>query len=33
MLEESKTLLQNPEIKDKEKYILSYKVNVLQEIN
>ena len=33
MLEESKILLQNSEIKDKEKYILSYKVSVLQEIN
>ena len=33
MLEESKTLLQNPEIKDKEKYILSYKVDALKEIN
>ena len=32
-LEESKALLQNPEIKDKEKYILSYKINSLQEIN
>ena len=33
MLEESKNLLQNSEIKDKEKYILSYKINSLQEIN
>jgi len=33
MLEESKNLLQNSEIKDKEKYILNYKVNSLQEIN
>ena len=33
MLEESKILLQNSEIKDKEKYILNYKVNSLQEIN
>jgi len=33
MLEESKILLQNSEIKDKEKYILSYKINSLQEIN
>ena len=32
-LEESKALLQNSEIKDKEKYILSYKVNSLHEIN
>ena len=33
MLEESKTLLQNSKIKDKEKYILSYKIDSLQEIN
>jgi F-type H+-transporting ATPase subunit epsilon len=33
MIEKSKNLLQNPEIKDKEKYILSYKINSLQEIN
>ena len=33
MLEESKNLLQNSEIKDKEKYILSYKIDSLQEIN
>tara|TARA_B110000240_G_C13178833_1_gene316857 strand:+ start:79 stop:468 length:390 start_codon:yes stop_codon:yes gene_type:complete len=33
MLEDSKTLLQNSEIKDKERYILSYKVDALQEIN
>jgi F-type H+-transporting ATPase subunit epsilon len=33
MIEESKNLLQNSEIKDKEKYILSYKINSLQEIN
>ena len=33
MLEESKSLIQNSEIKDKEKYILSYKVDTLQEIN
>ena len=33
MIEESKTLLQNSKIKDKEKYILSYKINSLQEIN
>ena len=32
-LEESEALLQNSEIKDKEKYILSYKINSLQEIN
>ena len=33
MLEESKTLLQNSDIKDKEKYILSYKIDSLQEIS
>ena len=33
MLKESKSLLQNPEIKDKEKYILNYKINSLQEVN
>ena len=33
MLEESKNLLQNSEIKDKEKYILGYKINSLQEID
>ena len=33
ILEESKALLQNSEIKDKERYILSYKVSTLQEIN
>jgi F-type H+-transporting ATPase subunit epsilon len=32
-LEESKALLQNSEIKDKEKYILNYKINSLQEVN
>ena len=32
-LEESEALLQNSEIKDKEKYILSYKINSLHEIN
>ena len=32
-IEESKVLLQNSEIKDKEKYILSYKIDSLQEIN
>ena len=30
MIEESKILLQNLEINDKEKYILSYKINSLQ---
>ena len=33
MLEESKTFLKNSEIKDKEKYVLNYKVDTLQEIN
>ena len=33
MIEESKNFLQNPEIKDKEKYILSHKIDTLQEIN
>ena len=33
MIEDSKTLLQKSEIKDKERYILSYKVDALQEIN
>jgi F-type H+-transporting ATPase subunit epsilon len=33
MIEESKVLMQNSEIKDKEKYILSYKISSLQEIN
>ena len=33
MLEESKILLQNSEIKDKERYILSHKVDALQEIS
>ena len=33
MLEESIALLQNSKIKDKEKYILSYKISSLQEIN
>jgi F-type H+-transporting ATPase subunit epsilon len=32
-IEESKVLLQNSKIKDKEKYILSYKIDSLQEIN
>ena len=33
ILEESKTLLKNSETKDKEKYILNYKINSLEEIN
>ena len=32
MLEEANVLLQNSEIRDKEKYILNYKINSLQEI-
>ena len=33
MIEEYKAILKNSEIKDKEKYILSYKIDSLQEIN
>ena len=33
MLEESKFLLKNSEFNDKEKYILNYKINSLQEVN
>ena len=33
ILEEAKVLLQSSEIKDKEKYILSHKIDSLQEIN
>ena len=33
IIEESKSLLLNPEIKDKETYILNYKINSLQEVN
>ena len=33
MIEESKILLQNSAIKDKEKYILNYKINSLKEVN
>ena len=33
MLDDCKTLLQNSEIKDKERYILSYKISSLQAIN
>ena len=33
MLEESKFLLKNSEFNDKEKYILNYKIDTLQEIN
>jgi len=33
MISVSKSLLQNTEIKDKEKYILSHKIDTLQQIN
>ena len=33
LIDESKTLLQNSEIKDKEKYILTHKIETLQQIN
>ena len=33
MISESRSLLQNTEIKDKEKYILSHKIDTLQQIN
>ncbi|MDB9760589.1 ATP synthase F1 subunit epsilon [Pelagibacteraceae bacterium] len=33
MIEEYKAILKNSEIKDKEKYILSYKIDSLQKIN
>ena len=33
MISESKSVLQNTEIKDKEKYILSHKIDTLQQIN
>ena len=33
MISESKSFLQNTEIKDKEKYILSHKIDTLQQIN
>ena len=33
MIEDSKALLLSSEIKDKERYILSYKIDTLQEIN
>mgnify|MGYP006107298657 FL=1 len=33
MIDESKVLLQNSEIKDKEKYIISHKLETLQQIN
>ena len=33
LIDKSKTLLQNSEIKDKEKYILTHKLETLQQIN
>ena len=33
LIDESKTLLQNSEIKDKEKYILTHKLETLQQIS
>ena len=33
MISESRSLLQNTEIKDKEKYILSHKIDTLQQIS
>jgi len=33
LIDESKTLLQNSEIKDKEKYILTHRLETLQQIN
>ncbi len=33
LIDESKTFLQNSEIKDKEKYILTHKLETLQQIN
>ena len=33
LIDESKTLLQNSETKDKEKYILTHKLETLQQIN
>ena len=33
MISESRSLLQNTEIKDKDKYILSHKIDTLQQIN
>ena len=33
MIEDSKNLLQNPEIQDKDRYILSHKLEVLQQIS
>ena len=33
MIDDSKVLLQNTEIKDKEKYIISHKLETLQQIS
>jgi F-type H+-transporting ATPase subunit epsilon len=33
MIDETKVLLQNPEINDKEKYIISHKLETLQQIS
>ena len=33
MIDETRVLLQNSEIKDKEKYIISHKLEALQQIN
>ena len=33
MIDDSKVLLQNAEIKDKEKYIINHKIDTLQQIN
>ena len=33
MIEETKVLLENPEINDKEKYIISHKLETLQQIS
>ena len=33
MIDESKVLLQNSEIKDKEKYIINHKIEALQQIS
>ena len=33
LIDESKVLLQKPDIKDKEKYIINHKIDTLQQIN
>ena len=33
MIEDSKTLLQSPEIQDKDRYVLNHKLEALQQIN